>query len=610
VLLTVHSCVLTWWRAVHGCDAPPSWASYRRLVEVALTRADQVVTPTRALLRDLEAVYGPLPEAQVIADGRGMRGVYDPCANREALMVTAGRLWDEAKNAAQVARAAPAIDGRVVMIGAGAAAPSTSASVESVGELAEAQVVQWLSRAAVFAEPARYEPFGLAALEAALCGCALVLGDIPSLREVWGDAAAYVSPDDARALASAINSLLGHPPRGCRAPRPGTGGALRARGHGRALHRVVRAADANRGGRMRFKLFCHSLVSDWNHGNAHFLRGVARELCRAGHRIDVLEPRDAWSRAHLLKDAGPQAVEEFHRVFPELDVRAYDPAQPRLEEELADADVVLVHDWNPPALIAAIGEHHRRHPDYGLLFYDAHHRAATAPEQLQAFDLSAYDAVLAFGAVIRDLYLEHGWAQRAFVWHEAADTELFVPGNGRPRDADLVWIGNWGDGERTRELQEYLLEPARRLGLHGHVHGVRYPVQARRAVAGAGLSYEGWLPNYRAPEAFARHRVTVHVPRRAYARRIPGVPTIRVFEALACAIPLVSAPWEDSEGLFRPGKDYLLAHDGDEMAEHLRALLADPQAAAALAANGLETVRRRHTCAHRVDELLTMVGEL
>jgi glycosyltransferase involved in cell wall biosynthesis len=219
VLLTVHSCVLTWWRAVHGCDAPPSWASYRRLVEVALTRADQVVTPTRALLRDLEAVYGPLPEAQVIADGRGMRGVYDPCANREALMVTAGRLWDEAKNAAQVARAAPAIDGRVVMIGAGAAAPSTSASVESVGELAEAQVVQWLSRAAVFAEPARYEPFGLAALEAALCGCALVLGDIPSLREVWGDAAAYVSPDDARALASAINSLLGHPRRRADAAR-------------------------------------------------------------------------------------------------------------------------------------------------------------------------------------------------------------------------------------------------------------------------------------------------------------------------------------------------------------------------------------------------------
>jgi spore maturation protein CgeB len=158
---------------------------------------------------------------------------------------------------------------------------------------------------------------------------------------------------------------------------------------------------------------------------------------------------------------------------------------------------------------------------------------------------------------------------------------------------------NWGDGERSAELHEFLLGPARSLGLRGHVHGVRYPREAADAVREAGLSYEGWLPNHRAPEAFARHRVTVHVPRRAYVRRVPGVPTIRVFEALACGIPLVCSPWEDRERLFRPGTDYLVARDGDEMAAHLRALVADPDRAARLAANGLETVRARHTCAPR-----------
>jgi spore maturation protein CgeB len=361
---------------------------------------------------------------------------------------------------------------------------------------------------------------------------------------------------------------------------------------------------------MNVKLFCHSLVSDWNHGNAHFLRGVARELIRRGNDVDVLEPADAWSRRNLVEDAGESAVEEFHRAFPELSSRTYDISSFNAARELDGADLVLVHDWNEPALVAAIGEHRRRGGDYALLFYDAHHRAASAPEQIDAFDLVGYDAVLAFGAVIRDLYVERGWAQRAYVWHEAADTELFRPANGTEREGDLVWIGNWGDGERSEELAEFLLGPARSLGLSGSVFGVRYPADALDAVGVSGLRYEGWLPNYRAPETFARHRVTVHVPRRAYVERLPGVPTIRVFEALACGIPLISAPWRDTEELFRAGEDYLVARDGAEMEKQLRFVLGDSEAAAQLAANGLERIRARHTCAHRVDELLAIVDEV
>lgn len=362
---------------------------------------------------------------------------------------------------------------------------------------------------------------------------------------------------------------------------------------------------------MRFVLFCHSLVSDWNHGNAHFLRGVARELQRAGHEVAVLEPEDSWSRRNLVSDAGPDAVREFAAAFPELSSRTYDPRALDLEAELDGADVVIVHDWIEPPVANAIGCHHRRHPNYALLFYDAHHRAASAPEQLAACDLESYDGVLAFGAVIRDLYLARRWCRRAYVWHEAADTRLFAPQecSGATR-ADVAWIGNWGDGERTDELQEFLLEPVRKLGLGGHVHGVRYPADAVAAVARAGLRYEGWLPNHRVPETFARHRVTIHVPRRAYVRQLPGVPTIRVFEALACGIPLISAPWEDREELFRPGEDYLVARCGQEMEAHLRQLLKDPGAAQQIAASGLARVRSRHTCAHRVRELLDIVEEL
>ena len=133
---------------------------------------------------------------------------------------------------------------------------------------------------------------------------------------------------------------------------------------------------------------------------------------------------------------------------------------------------------------------------------------------------------------------------------------------------------------------------------------------ARAVLADAGIDYAGWLPNYEAPELFARYGVTMHVPRRPYVRALPGVPTIRVFEALACGIPLVSAPWDDAEGLFRHGTDYLVARDGDEMALRLREVLEDADLAAELRRSGLETILARHTCAHRVDELLEICRTL
>ena len=102
----------------------------------------------------------------------------------------------------------------------------------------------------------------------------------------------------------------------------------------------------------------------------------------------------------------------------------------------------------------------------------------------------------------------------------------------------------------------------------------------------------------------------MHVPRRFYVEKLPGIPTIRVFEALACGIPLVCAPWHDSEGLFRPGEDYLVAETGEAMTRHLADLRDDPDLRASLVASGLAAIRDRHSCAHRAAELLTIVDRL
>jgi spore maturation protein CgeB len=361
---------------------------------------------------------------------------------------------------------------------------------------------------------------------------------------------------------------------------------------------------------MRVVLFCHSLVSCWNHGNVHFLRGVVRELQARGHAVRVLEPEDGWSRQNLVREQGAAALEDNRRAAPPDCVQTYREDRLDLDAALDGADLVLVHEWNPPALIERLGRQRLAGGRHLLLFHDTHHRALTRPAEMARYRLEGYDGVLAFGAALREIYLRRGWARRVWTWHEAADLRSFRSLPGTPRELDLVWIGNWGDDERTAELEEFLLDPIADLGLRAAVHGVRYPEDAVAALRRRRIGVCGWLPNHRVPQAFAGARVTVHVPRRPYAQALPGIPTIRVFEALACGIPLISAPWDDVEDLFTPGDDFLMVRDGAGMRAALRAVLHEPELAVALAAHGLRTIAQRHSCAHRVDELLAICAQL
>ena len=360
---------------------------------------------------------------------------------------------------------------------------------------------------------------------------------------------------------------------------------------------------------MKIVLFYHSLISDWNHGNAHFLRGIATELLARGHDVQVYEPASSWSVENLVAEHGEGAVEAFRRAYPHLQSKRYKD-EPDLEEMLDGADLVIVHEWSDHGLVKRIGEHRARNRSYRLLFHDTHHRAITAREQMQAYELSHYDGVLAYGEVLRQLYIQEGWAQQTWTWHEAADTRIFRPYPEIARTRDLVWIGNWGDEERSEELHEFLIRPVRTLGLDASVYGVRYPKEGRAALEEAGMEYHGWVPNFRVPQVFAAHRMTVHVPRRPYVQQLRGIPTIRPFEALACGIPLISAPWEDVEGLFTPGRDFLIARNEAEMQRTMQALLTDKAMAREIAGHGRATIQARHTCGHRVDQLLAIYQEL
>lgn len=359
---------------------------------------------------------------------------------------------------------------------------------------------------------------------------------------------------------------------------------------------------------MKFVFYTHSLMSDWNHGNAHFLRGIMRELIGRGHKALALEPQDSWSRRNLAQEQGAAALQGFTEAFPDLRFQIYGQDFDH-ESALADVDVVVVHEWTDPSLVERIGNARRTDGRFTLLFHDTHHRAVSATHDIGGLELGDYDGVLVFGETLRQRYLEVGWGERVYTWHEAADVSLFKPHPEISKTGDLIWIGNWGDEERSAEIIEYLVRPAEALRLETTVRGVRYPQHAVQALSDAGIAFQGWIANTQVPRLFAEHRVTVHIPRRPYVESLPGIPTIRVFEALACGIPLVCAPWNDAENLFRPGTDYLVAESGAQMARLLAEVLADDQLSSALVASGLETIRARHTCRHRVDELFVILGD-
>jgi glycosyltransferase involved in cell wall biosynthesis len=213
VLMVAHSCVLSWWEAVKGESAPPRYAHYHQAVARGLRAVEQVVAPSVAMLAAAERHYGPFRSTRVIPNAR--RAESFPPGPKEPFVLAAGRLWDEAKNLAALEAVAPRLPFPVRVAGEtqhpGGSSDARARQVQPLGRLTPEELAGWMARAAVYALPARYEPFGLSVLEAALAGCALVLGDIPSLREVWGEAARFVHPDDRDGLARTLTELMAAP---------------------------------------------------------------------------------------------------------------------------------------------------------------------------------------------------------------------------------------------------------------------------------------------------------------------------------------------------------------------------------------------------------------
>ena len=208
-LIVGHSCVYSWFDSVWHRAPSPDWDRYKEAVMTGLQGANLVTAPSQSMLAQLKKHYGKFAFAEPVYNGRVQAG-FVPRA-KERFVLTAGRLWDPAKNIANLVSAAAQIAWPIYAAGAASGPDGNEinlAGLQVLGELDPMTLTRWYGRAAIFAAPARYEPFGLAVLEAALSGCALLLGDIPSLREIWAEAALFAAPEDCDEIARSITNLI------------------------------------------------------------------------------------------------------------------------------------------------------------------------------------------------------------------------------------------------------------------------------------------------------------------------------------------------------------------------------------------------------------------
>ena len=356
-----HGCIATWWAAAYpGRPLAEQLRWHRDLMGRSLRSADRVVAPTASYAGMIANQYGLSQTPLVVHNGRkSLAGAALPMVDR---VLTVGRLWDPVKRADLLDRAAAQLD--VPFDAAGQVTGpqgqhAALAHLTLLGQIDAVALGRCLAARPVFVSAAAFEPFGLSVLEAANAGCALVLSDIASFRELWDGAALFVPGDDPAAYVRAIATLLADPGLRLRLGDAARSHAARytpaamADGMLAIFGEVLDTAHRQEGCGMKIVYFTHSLASCWNHGNAHFLRGVLSELTARGHDVQVWEPEGAWSLANLLADHGEAGLHAYRAAYPELKSSTY--AGPPCERMVAGADLVIVHEWNEPQVVARIG---------------------------------------------------------------------------------------------------------------------------------------------------------------------------------------------------------------------------------------------------------------
>jgi spore maturation protein CgeB len=345
---------------------------------------------------------------------------------------------------------------------------------------------------------------------------------------------------------------------------------------------------------MKIGFFCESVIADYNNDSIYFLRGVVNELITRGHQVVVFEKENNSALVSVTREFGKTGVTEFKRIYPHIEAVFYKTGSlSELKPLLKDCQHIFVHNSAEKDLLPALLDI-KTMTGCRLFYFDS-----SLPLFYQKNDyLTGFDAVLASGTKLKDLYLANGF-RKVFLWQEAVDTRVFQPRKAET-EGQVVLISNWTDEDRSAEIDEFLIQPVKYLRVKARVYGAKYPRVLKKQLTDAGIEYAGWAPSFKAAEIYARFVTTIFLPGSESVNECPlnGGALL----PLACGIPMISAGWKDQEKQLNRGRDFLFAKDGYEMKHYILEMM-NSTLKEVITGHGIKSVNMRHTCTHRVNEL-------
>ena len=353
---------------------------------------------------------------------------------------------------------------------------------------------------------------------------------------------------------------------------------------------------------MKIAFFMQSYIADYNFGCAHFMRGLIRELINEKNiKVKVFSPSDTPVLVEALK-LNPNISEETSQYYPHVEIFNY-VGWGCFERELKDFDAVIVNEWIDDALSSKIAEIGKRN-GIKTFYYDTHHRIVSDVDGLKSSGVSNYDCVLVLGESVKSAYVKNNIHRNVVVFQESLDDHLFRPNN--KVGEDVIWIGNYGHGERGQALMTALYSTADK-GINTVCYGTGYPDEAVKGMENKAISYGGWLSNIHVPNICTNSLWMLHIPRMPYGEALAGIPNIRPFEAAGLGVPLIVISKEEIGYPFVPNEHYILFRTIKDYVDSIAWFIENKGLLEGIADNAYSMVIHGHLCKDRAKELLSII---
>ncbi len=355
---------------------------------------------------------------------------------------------------------------------------------------------------------------------------------------------------------------------------------------------------------MKIAVFCQSLVTDYNYPIAHFLRGLISEI-QKNHEVVVYEKEQNEPLSSTLKDYGKTPVNEYYRYYPQLNSVTYD--YDSVAECVKGFDLVLVHSGTDMVTLNILTELKLKN-SFRFVFYDDGFSFVDNLPLVCEMIVPVCDMVVVNCHYIRELYMKVMDGCDVEYLPYGIDLNVFHPRSAEKEQTAVLNL-DWSDECSVEELEEFFIKPVRDLRIKASVYGSRYPRHVKKILADHSIAYKGWLPSFKLPEVFAHYTTAVHLPAKDSLEVRAGSASMRMLESIASGIPVISAPWKNSEKVLTPARDYLQAGDSYEMTHYMLEMM-NSTLCEVISGHGLKLISSRHTCRLRAQELSLMLNRL